>query len=243
MLLFWSFKGNIFHFACYLFIFSFSCIFMSLRLYVFGVEVVVLLKFLAPTWDEIYFLTFKVARMILEDGVNFDVIVGIARGGWIVARMMSDLLSIKKVASITVEFYSDIGEKMEEPVVSQPISIDVQAKRVLLCDDVADSGHSLRVAINHLKDNGVTSLKVATLHLKPWSVVTPDYYGEVTDAWIIYPWELFESVESLSRKFEAKGWTRDEIERFLLNIPIPLKYLDPLLKWREMFMLAWRGGR
>ena len=201
------------------------------------------MKFIAPTWDEVYFLAFRVAGMILDDCANFDFIVGIARGGWVVARMLSDFLSIKKVGSIAVEFYSDIGERMETPVVSQPVSVDVNGKRVLLCDDVADSGHSLRVAIDHLRDRGVSMVKVATLHLKPWSVVTPDYYGAVTDAWVIYPWELFESVESISRKFEAEGWTKEDVEDFLLHIPIPLKYLDPLLRWRKKLEAAWGRKR
>ncbi|MEM2330974.1 MAG: phosphoribosyltransferase family protein, partial [Candidatus Jordarchaeales archaeon] len=89
------------------------------------------LKFIAPTWDEVYFLAMKVAEMILLSGLSFDLIVGIARGGWVVARMMSDFLSIRRVASVVVEFYSDVGERMEEPVVTQPVSVDVAGKNVL----------------------------------------------------------------------------------------------------------------
>jgi len=197
------------------------------------------LKFIAPTWDEVYFLAMKVAEMILLSGLSFDLIVGIARGGWVVARMMSDFLSIRRVASVVVEFYSDVGERMEEPVVTQPVSVDVAGKNVLLCDDVADSGHTLRVVMRHLKERGVGLLKVATLHLKPFSVVTPDYYGEITDAWVIYPWELFESVDSVYRRLKEEGKEEHEISQFLANIPIPLKYLDPLLKWRKV----WGGSR
>lgn len=193
------------------------------------------LKFIAPTWDEVYFLAMKVADMILRDGLVFDVIVGIARGGWVVARIMSDLLSVRRVGSVVVEFYSDVGKHMREPVITQPLSVDVSGKRVLLCDDVADSGHSLRAVMGHIKERGASLLKVATLHLKPWSIVTPDYYGEVTDAWVIYPWELFESIESVYGKLSAEGQEEHEIKQFLANIPIPLKYLDPLLKWREKF--------
>ncbi|MBS7288411.1 MAG: phosphoribosyltransferase, partial [Candidatus Freyarchaeota archaeon] len=178
------------------------------------------------------------ADMILRDGLSFDVIVGIARGGWVVARMMSDLLSVRHVGSVAVEFYSNVGERMKEPAVTQPLSTDVAGRSVLLCDDVADSGHSLRVVIGHLKERGVGALKVATLHLKPWSVVTPDYYGDVTDAWVIYPWELFESIESVYRKLEEEGMEEHEIKQFLVNIPIPLKYLDPLLEWKRKV----RGG-
>jgi len=197
------------------------------------------LRFIAPTWDEVYFLAMKVAEAMLLDGLSFDLIVGVARGGWIVARMMSDFLSVRRVASVVVEFYSDLGERMEEPVVTQPVSVDVAGKRVLLCDDVADSGHTLRVVMRHLEEKGVGLLKVATLHLKPFSIVTPDYYGEVTDAWIIYPWELFESVESVYRKLGGEGKGEHEIRQFLANIPIPIKYLDPLLKWRKI----WGGSR
>jgi len=86
------------------------------------------------------------ASEIRLSGYNPQVIVGVSRGGWPPARVMSDLLENPNLANMRVEFYKNIGVTAKRPKISQPVTSEVSGKRVLVVDDVSDSGHSLRVA-------------------------------------------------------------------------------------------------
>ncbi len=93
------------------------------------------------------------AQQIKKDEYNPEVIVGVSRGGWPPARVMSDLLQNPNLANMRVEFYKDIGVRNKKPRITQPVTMEVVGKQVLVVDDVSDTGHSLRVVTNHLRRN------------------------------------------------------------------------------------------
>jgi len=161
-------------------------------------------KFEAPSWDEIYELLLSLAKRIRETGYVPEVIVGVSRGGWPPARIMSDLLENQNLANMKVVFYKDIGVRNRAPVITQPVTSEVTGKRVLVVDDVADSGLSLREVSKHLKRKGARDIKVCTIYLKPRSVFTPDFYARKTTKWVIFPWERLETLRLISRRL-AKG--------------------------------------
>jgi len=189
-----------------------------------------LVKFLTPWWDDVYELTLKVAEKIWKSGFSPDILVGIARGGWIVARLLSDFLDNSNVTSIRIEFYKGISETGEKPQITQPLIVDVKDKKVLICDDVADTGYSLIAAVEHIKEKGAKEVKVATLHLKPWSSFKPDYFVVETDAWIIYPWEIRETISKLVSKLKSEGKPREEIKKELLKTGIKNTLVDYFLE-------------
>ena len=157
-------------------------------------------KFEAPSWDEIYSMMLRLAGKVRESRFDPQVIVGVSRGGWPPARIMSDLLENQNLANMKVVFYRDIGLRNKRPVITQPVSSRVKGKRVLVVDDVSDTGHSLRVVSAHLRTRGAGKVKVCTLYLKPGSVFTPHFYARKTSKWIIFPWERLESIRLLSKK-------------------------------------------
>jgi len=161
-------------------------------------------KFEAPSWDEVYELLLSLAKRIRETGYVPEVIVGVSRGGWPPARIMSDLLENQNLANMKVVFYKDIGVRNRAPVITQPVTSEVSRKRVLVVDDVADSGLSLREVSKHLKRKGARDIKVCTIYLKPRSVFTPDFYARKTTKWVIFPWERLETLRLISRRL-AKG--------------------------------------
>lgn len=191
-------------------------------------------EYIAPCWDEVYDLLLKLAKKIVDDNYRPDLIVGIARGGWIVARILSDLLDIKDIGNIRVEFYEDVLLTRNHPYITQEISVEVKGKSVLLCDDVADTGKSLKVAADYLRSKGVSELKISTLHLKSKSMVRPNYYVFKTDAWIIYPWEVFETIKSIARKLEKEGKSSEEIEKELMQTKIQHKYINYFMDWMKV---------
>ncbi|MEM1990869.1 MAG: phosphoribosyltransferase family protein, partial [Candidatus Bathyarchaeia archaeon] len=90
------------------------------------------IEFEVPSWDEIYEMLLSLADMIRRDGFKPDFIIGISRGGLPPARVMSDLLGNVELASVRVEFYRGVAETGEEPVITQPLSVSVKEKNVLI---------------------------------------------------------------------------------------------------------------
>jgi hypoxanthine phosphoribosyltransferase len=142
------------------------------------------------------------AQQIKKDEYKPEVIVGVSRGGWPPARVMSDLLQNSNLANMKVEFYKDIGVRNKKPRITQPVTMEVMGKRALVVDDVSDTGHSLRVVADHLRRKPVKELRVCTIYMKPKSVFRPNYYSRTTEKWIIFPWERLEAVHLISRRFK-----------------------------------------
>ncbi len=170
-----------------------------------------------PTWESIYSLLLDLAKRIRISNFTPETIVGISRGGWVPGRVLSDLLSIHDIASVKAEFYLGVNETKSEPVITQPVSADVRNKRVLVVDDVADTGKSLRLVETHLLKHGVKELKIATLYYKPWSVTLPDYYEKITHDWIIFPWERKEALKKVIQKFMKQDQSIAAIKETLIR--------------------------
>jgi len=164
-------------------------------------------KYVAPTWDEVYVMMIELARRIKSSGYSPQVIVGVSRGGWPPARVMSDLLENPNLANMKVEFYKNIGVTAQRPKITQPVTSEVIGKRVLVVDDVADSGQSLRIAERHLRQKGAQEIRVCTLYLKPKSIFKPNHYAKTTSKWIIFPWERLEAINLIKRNLRSKGKT------------------------------------
>ena len=147
----------------------------------------------------------NVAEKICTDNFRPDILVGISRGGWPPARVMSDLLGNPELANVRVEFYLGVAETKEEPVITQPVSMPVKDRCVLILDDVADTGHSLHLVMKHLMKQGAKTVKTATIYYKPWSVTVPDYYEKETRCWIVFPWERKETIRCLVENCKKEG--------------------------------------
>jgi len=154
-------------------------------------------------WNQIEQLCEELAGKIRESGFKPHVIVGIARGGWIPARLLSDRLLIANLASMRTEFYEDVGKTKKEPEITQCVSADVKGKSVLLVDDVSDTGLSLLTAKKHLEGAGAREIKIATLHYKPLSKVKPDFYAQETTDWLVYAWEKNETYSKRLKQGET----------------------------------------
>jgi hypoxanthine phosphoribosyltransferase len=146
-------------------------------------------EFEVPTWNQIYDMLLSQAEKIRQSGFKPDVIVGITRGGWIPARVLSDFLEINHLAAVGVEFYLGVAETRNEPVLTQRVSAGVEGKKALLVDDIADTGKSLQLAREHLRQQGATEVRIATVYRKSFSIIKPDYYEKETRRWVVFPWE------------------------------------------------------
>jgi len=190
-------------------------------------------EFEVPTWNQIYAMVLSQAEKILQSGFKPDIVVGITKGGWVPARVLSDLLEIPELAAVRVEFYLGVAETRNEPVLTQRVSAVVEGKKALLVDDVADTGKSLQLAKEHVQRQGATEVRIATLYYKPLSVTKPDYYEKETSRWIVFPWEIKETVRKIVEKCREEGLSVEEETAELVKAGLPKRLTERFLK--EMF--------
>lgn len=161
-------------------------------------------RFVALDWDDVMSCVERLCDLIASD-YDFDVMVGIMRGGVMVANLMSDVLSFEEVYAIGIRSYSGIYERSEPQIYYSPGVEGLRGKRILLVDDVADEGRTLELAVrNVLLSARAAELRTAVLHVKPWTKYPPNYHVSKTAAWILYPWSLYENVRTLSKKLVSR---------------------------------------
>ncbi len=169
------------------------------------------------TWNTIYNILLALTRIIKRNQVTLDIIVGVSRGGLLPARIISDLLDIPQLTSIRIEFYAEINQPSQKPVITQPVPLSLHGKHVLVVDDITDSGKSLQLAKIEFEKTAIKTYTLSLYH-KPWSCLTPDFYFKETTRWIIFPWEYYESVKTLSTRMLKEKRSFTAIEQELIKI-------------------------
>jgi len=186
-------------------------------------------RYLHLTWMDVQRLSEKLADQIAETGFRPDIIVAVSRGGFDPARILSDELNIRSLASLQVIYYAGVNERNDKPQVKYPLNADIAGLNVLVVDDVADSGNSLKVVKEYVERLGPREVRIATLHHKPWSTFEPDFFAESADKWIIYPWEPRESIEDIREKLLSEGVPEDELAVKLIEIGFTRKQVRRFL--------------
>ncbi len=188
------------------------------------------LEFEAPTWNQIYNMLLNLTERIRKNKFKPDIIVGVSRGGWPPARVISDLLGNPNLANVRAEFYLGVAETKEEPILTQPTSMEVAGKRVLVVDEIADTGKSLKLVKEHIIQQGATETKIATVYYKPWSIIKPDYYEKETRRWIVFPWEIKETVRKIVKRCKEKRKPIEEETAKLVKAGIAAELVKQFLK-------------
>jgi hypoxanthine phosphoribosyltransferase len=141
------------------------------------------------SWDDLGLGARALAEAIHDDGWVPDLVLGISRGGLLVAGALAYALGVKNTATISVEFYTGVDERLELPMLLPPVPdlIDLSKERVLIADDVADTGATLEL-VRDFCAGIVGEARVAVLYEKSRSTIQSDYVWRRTDAWITFPW-------------------------------------------------------
>lgn len=152
---------------------------------------------LRMSWDELGVGSKALAEQVAADGFRPDFILGISRGGLLVAGALAYALGVKNTFTMSVEFYTGVDERLEMPMILPPVPhlVDLHEERVLIADDVADTGQTL-VLVKEFLEGKVAEVKIAVLYEKPRSVVRCEYVWERTDRWIVFPWSADDPIET-----------------------------------------------
>jgi hypothetical protein len=147
------------------------------------------------TWEELGEGSRELAEQVYRDGYRPDIILAIARGGLLVAGALSYALGVKNTFTMNVEFYTGVDERLEVPMILPPVPdlVDFSETRVLIADDVADTGATLALVKSFLEGK-VAETRCAVLYEKPRTTVTCEYVWRRTERWIDFPWSVKDPV-------------------------------------------------
>jgi hypoxanthine phosphoribosyltransferase len=157
------------------------------------------------SWQRFGEASRDLAKVIAADGFEPDLILSIARGGLFLAGSLGYALAVKNLHVMNVEFYDGVGSTLDMPVMLPPVpsAVDFSAQKVLIADDVADSGRTIELVHTFIKDH-VEEVRSAVIYEKPRSLIKCDYVWKRTDRWINFPWS-YEGpvVERVGQVFDA----------------------------------------
>jgi len=163
-------------------------------------------------WNKVLQFCKILADKIKKSNFKPDVIVAVARGGWIPARILADYLFIKELYSVKAEHWGIVATETGKARITQPLTVNLTGKKVLVVDDVADTGETIELVVKHVKEKNAAEVKTAVLDFKHTSKFKPDYYANEMESWkwIVYPWSIHEDLRDLiARIIEKYECSRD----------------------------------
>lgn len=181
-------------------------------------------------WSEVQRLCQRLAGLVRVSGYRPDLVVAIGRGGYVPARLVCDYLGIMGLTSIKIEHYLSGANRQEEAVIRYPLKADIRNLRVLLVDDVNDTGDTLQVAMQHLRTFLPDEIRTAVMHHKAVTHFGVDYYARkiIKWRWLIYPWAVNEDISGFLKHITPAPESLDDAQKLLaeqFNIEITQKHL------------------
>jgi hypoxanthine phosphoribosyltransferase len=153
------------------------------------------------TWTDFGVAARALAEQVVADGFRPDLVLSIARGGLLIGGALAYALDVKNAYTMNVEFYTGIDERLPAPMILPPVPdlVDLGEARVLIADDVADTGETLAL-VKRFCAGKVGEARAAVLYEKSRSCVRSDYVWRRTDLWIDFPWSVEPPVTGATAK-------------------------------------------
>jgi len=180
-----------------------------------------------PSWDELHGYIKEIAKKIKKDNYRPDIVIALSRGGFVPARVICDSMIIKDLVSIKVDHWGVTASKDGKAHLRYPIDVDLTGKKVLIVDDITDSGESMIVAKEFVQKLNPKEIKTVAIFNIKHSKFVPDYYGKEIDwIWVMWPWNFIEDMCNILPKVldESKTTSLKEIKKslkdnFKINLP------------------------
>lgn len=182
-------------------------------------------------WNHFYRLCGVLWQRIADSGYRPDLIIAITRGGYPAARVLSDFAGLMDLVGLKIEHYHG-PSKLRQAIVPYPLPLSITGRRVLLVDDVSDSGDTFDAAFAELAKRGEPlAMRTAVLHHKQVSRHTPDYHAQriVKWRWVTYPWALVEDLTEILTRRELAPDSPAALEQHLadhIGMRLPRPVLD-----------------
>jgi hypoxanthine phosphoribosyltransferase len=166
------------------------------------------------SWGLFQKLAKNVAENIKESGYQPDFMVGLARGGWVLSRVLCDYLGVKDLVSLKVEHWGVTATPDGKAQIKYAFDIDLSDRNVLVVDDITDTGESMKVAVDYVKTKNPANIKTAALRHIEGSKFIPDYYGDIISwRWVVFPWNFIEDMCNLVPKAAENIDSLEEVKQ------------------------------
>ncbi len=173
------------------------------------------------SWKDIERWSMDIVKKVKESGYDPEIVIGLARGGLVPARLIADYLNIKDLYAVKTEHWGLTATPDGKARLAQGLQVSIEGKRVLVVDDITDTGQSLKLAVDHIKEHNPAQIRSATLLHITHSKYVPDYYSdEVPEdkwTWFVFPWNVYEDMRNLIPKTLYKSKTAKEIKESLMD--------------------------
>jgi hypoxanthine phosphoribosyltransferase len=188
------------------------------------------------TWDDLENLVWDIYLNLNETGYDPDVVIAVARGGLVPARILLDYLQKKHICTFQMGHLTGDMTITENPILIYPLpEINLTDKKVLVVDDVSDEGMTMNAVVNYLSSK-VGDIKTAVLVSKKDSRFKADFCPRVMDdwRWVLFPWSKHEDLVIFTEKALqiTGGATIEEIIGILedsMNLEIATRDIEKAL--------------
>jgi len=186
------------------------------------------MNFYSITWSDLQQSVFQIGEKITEDKYVPDLIVAIARGGLSIAQIFSDYFDNCPIITFTISSYKKLQQNHLPKVKFRLSDMNLKDKKILLVDDLSDTGSTFISGLNYLKSLEANNIRTAAVVVKSHSKFHPDYHAIDNDSWIIFPYEMKETTVNLINRFKKERMSRIQINEKLKQLKINklfLKYI------------------
>ena len=173
------------------------------------------------TWRDIEVWSKDIVKKVVKSGYEPEIVIGLARGGLVPARLIADYLNIKDLYAVKTEHWGLTATPDGKAKLAQGLQVSIEGKKVLVVDDITDTGQSIKLALEHVVNHTPKEAKTATLLHITHSKYVPDYYSEEVPeenwTWFIFPWNVYEDLRNLVQKTLYRKKSMREIKDSLLE--------------------------
>jgi len=185
------------------------------------------MDFLSVSWTDLQEKTFLLAKKVGAESRKPDLIVAIARGGVTIAHILSDFLHLP-ITTFTISSYKDLKQQ-SVPKITLNLGDKLHKRNILLVDDVSDTGKTFVRGMAYLRDLGAEHITTAAVFTKPWTTFLPDHHVAEVKEWIMFPYDIRETIEALNSKLSREGKSKEEITNILKGLKIAPQYIRTYL--------------
>jgi len=189
------------------------------------------------SWDDVVDMSRQLADIISASGYCPDVVIAIARGGYVPARLLCDFLGVENLISIQSQHWTEAAKAAERAVLKFAYKLDLSGQRALLVDDIIDTGDSVRLAYDYIRESWKPDeLKIAAMQwISPIAKIKPDYYAVEVKEWIWfqYPWTALEDIT----QFIMRIVREEKLSEFSFG-----ELIDKMREWYGDELVEKRSG-
>lgn len=161
------------------------------------------------SWQRFHHDSFELAQLLAKR--KFDTIVSLSRGGHVLSRILSDFLLLP-IFNVSVQ--------------TQKLGRYLTGQRVLLVDEIVDTGKTLAAAQRYIQRLRTKEVFSVALYVKPQAKPVPDLFHNTSDKWVVFPYEVHETIQTLLPLWQKAKKPLADLRQRLLEGGIRTAYVD-----------------